>query len=446
MNREQLSEVAAIRLDAKPLTGSSSDWDVLLDRIGDKNYVLLGEATHGTHEFYKARAEISQRLIMEKGFNTVCLEADWPAAYAINSAIKSDDVHPIVESFEGFKARFPEWMWRNTDFVTFAGWLREYNQELRKPHQRMVSLYGLDLYSLRESMAAVLKYLRDKFPEAAERCTKRYACFDGFEDSQSYGFAVSLGAHGSCKNAVVQQLLDMNRLLAQRSKPPPDEVDFAARQNARVVKSAEEYYREMFSESRDVTWNLRDSHMVDTVGEITKFFDKMYPTQPTKCIIWAHNSHLGDARWTSASNRGEHNVGQLMRERFPAQVYSVGFSTHTGTVAAASEWDGPVRHKHVRPSMSGSVEHLFHSTGIPRFVLPLVDGSASEVALRAQKQERAIGVIYRPETERLSHYFGVVTSRQFDAMIHYDVSRAVEPLDMTPIKEKDAPETYPFGV
>jgi len=253
----QLSEVDAIRIDAKPLTGSPSDWDALLERIGDKSFVLLGEATHGTHEFYKARAEISQRLIKEKGFNTICLEADWPAAYSVNAAIKGDDVHPIVESFDGFKARFPEWMWRNTDFVTFAGWLREWNQELRSSNQRKVSLYGLDLYSLHESMAAVLKYLREKFPEAAERCAKRYSCFSGFEDSQSYGFAVSLGAHASCKAGVVQQLVEMNRLLAQRIKPPPDEVDFAARQNARVVKNAEEYYREMFSESRDLTWNLR---------------------------------------------------------------------------------------------------------------------------------------------------------------------------------------------
>lgn len=442
----QLSEVDAIRIDAKPLTGSPSDWDALLERIGDKSFVLLGEATHGTHEFYKARAEISQRLIKEKGFNTVCLEADWPAAYGVNTAIKGDDVHPIVESFEGFKARFPEWMWRNTDFVTFAGWLREWNQELRSSNQRKVSLYGLDLYSLHESMAAVLKYLREKFPEAAERCAKRYACFSGFEDSQSYGFAVSLGAHASCKAGVVQQLVEMNRLLAQRIKPPPDEVDFAARQNARVVKNAEEYYREMFNESRDVTWNLRDSHMVDTVGEIVKFFDNMYSTQPTKCIIWEHNSHLGDARWTSSSRRGEHNVGQLMRERFPGKVYSVGFSTHTGTVAAASEWDGPVRHKHVRPSIPGSVENLFHSTGLPRFILPLDEGSASELALRKEKQERAIGVIYRPETERMSHYFSAIVSRQFNAIIHYDVTRAVEPLDMSPIKEQDLPETFPFGV
>jgi len=295
-------------------------------------------------------------------------------------------------------------------------------------------------------MAAVLKYLRDKFPEAAERCTKRYACFGGFEDSQSYGFAVSLGAHGSCKSAVVQQLVELNRLLAERIKPPPDETDFAARQNARVVKGAEEYYREMFSEGRDVTWNLRDTHMVDTVGEIVKFFNNMYPAQPTKCIIWEHNSHLGDARWTSSSRRGELSVGQLMRERFPGQVYNVGFSTHTGTVAAASEWDGAVSHKHVRPSMPGSVENLFHSTGIGRFILPLDEGTASEIALRKEMQERAIGVIYRPETERMSHYFSAVVSRQFDAMIHYDVTRAVEPLEMAPVNEKDLPDTYPFGV
>jgi erythromycin esterase-like protein len=443
---KQISDADAIRIDAKPLIGSPSDWDVLLERIGDKNFVLLGEASHGTHEFYKARAEISQRLIKEKGFNTVCLEADWPAAYAVNCAIKADDVHPIVEAFGGFKARFPECMWRNTDFVTFAGWLREWNQEHLHDDQRKVGLYGLDMYSLRESMTAVLKYLRDKFPEAAERCVKRYACFDGFEDSQNYGFAVSLGAHVSCKNAVVQQLVDMNRLIAQRTKVLPDEADFAARMNARVVRSAEEYYREMFSEGRDVTWNLRDTHMVDTVGEIVKFFNAKHPIQPTKCIIWEHNSHLGDARWTSSARRGEVNVGQLMRERFPGQVYSVGFSTHTGTVAAASEWDGAVRHKHIRPSLPGSVENLFHSTGMPRFVLPLDEGTPSERLLRAPRIERAIGVIYRPETERQSHYFEAVVSRQFNAMVHYDVTRAVEPLDMSPIKERDAPETYPFGV
>jgi len=244
---------------------------------------------------------------------------------------------------------------------------------------------------------------------------------------------------------VVQQLLDMNRLMGQRAGPL-DEADFAAKQNARVVKDAEEYYRQMFNEGRDITWNLRDGHMVDTVGEIVSFFDKKYPTLPTKCVIWEHNSHLGDARWTSSSRRGEHNVGQLMRERFAGQVYNVGFSTHTGTVAAASEWDGPVMHKHVRPSMPGSVENLFHATGIPRFVLPLDEGTPSETVLRKERQERAIGVIYRPDTERLSHYFSAVVAKQFDAMIHYDVTRAVEPLDMTPAKEKDMPETYPFGV
>lgn len=308
-----------------------------------------------------------------------------------------------------------------------------------------MSLYGLDLYSLRESMSEVLKYLRDKFPEAAERCMKRYSCFSGFDNSQSYGFAVSLGAHASCKNAVVQQLLEMNRLMSQRTKPLPDEGDFAARMNARVVKDAEEYYREMFTDSRDVTWNLRDTHMVDTVAETVKFFDAMHPAQPTKCIVWEHNSHLGDARWTSAADRGELNVGQLMRDRFAGQVYSVGFSTYGGTVAAASEWDGPVRHKHIRPAIAGSVEQLFHSTGIARFVLPLDEGSQAERALRRPRRERAIGVIYSPATDLVSHYFDAVVSRQFDAMVHFDVTRAVEPLDMAPIIER-APDTYPFGV
>jgi erythromycin esterase-like protein len=293
-----------------------------------------------------------------------------------------------------------------------------------------VGFYGMDLYSLYSSMAAVLEYLDRADPEAAQRARSRYACFDHFgEDSQTYGYAASFGMKSSCEDEVIQQLRDMNRRAADFLAGSTEErVDlFYAQQNARLVRNAEEYYRTMFH-GRVSSWNLRDSHMVETLQALEKHLEGL--GGQAKMVVWAHNSHLGDASATEMGDIGEWNVGQLARDRWGDQALLVGFSTHRGTVTAASEWDAAAERKRVRPGLAGSYEELFHQVGQPAFLVTLRDGAAAE-ALRESRLERAIGVIYRPETERLSHYFYARLAEQFDAVLHFDETRAVEPLERT---------------
>jgi erythromycin esterase-like protein len=441
--------VDAIRRDAQTLAGAMADYDALLDLIGDARFVLLGEATHGTHEFYRRRAEISRRLIEEKGFCAVAVEADWPDAYLVNRYVKGID--PLsgaeaVDALAGFK-RFPTWMWRNADVLDFIGWLRAYNDAIPAPANK-AGFYGLDLYSLQSSTHAVITYLERVDPAAAQRARERYACFEHFGvDSQAYGYATSLGLAPSCEDEVVRQLLDLRRHAADyasRDGRLAEDEYFFAEQNARVAQNAEHYYRSMFG-GRVSSWNLRDRHMVGTLDALATHFERQGRT--AKFVVWEHNSHVGDARATEVGQTGEVNVGQLTRERHGSDAVLVGFTTNTGTVTAASDWDEPAERKQVRPALSGSYEHLFHQVGIPRFYLPLRPETQATVELRKPRLERAIGVIYRPDTERMSHYFYARLPDQFDAIIHVDQTRAVEPLERTALWERgDVPETYPSAL
>ncbi len=438
--------VSIVRDRARPLKGDPAQYDALLEGIGDARVVLLGEATHGTHEFYRERAFITRRLIAEKGFAAVAVEADWPDAYRINRYVRGTSAdEEAVQALADF-GRFPTWMWRNADVLDFIGWLRTHNDT--QPAARRAGFYGLDLYSLRASMQAVLGYLDKVDPEAARRARRRYGCFDQFgEEMQQYGYAASFGMHPSCEREVVTQLLELHRQRAEYAsrdgRVAPDEF-FYAEQNARLVRSAEEYYRTMFKGRAD-SWNLRDRHMVDTLQELMRFLDRTRPG--ARVVVWAHNSHLGDARATEMSERGESNVGQLVREQHSGNAVLVGFTTYTGTVTAASEWDGPAHRKHVRPALAGSYERLFHDVQVPRFLLPLRADLELASALAAPRLERAIGVLYLPESERASHYFHARLPEQFDFVLHFDETRGVEPLERSALWEAgEVAETFPSGL
>jgi len=430
----------------QPLTGSAHDYDGLLDLIGNARFALLGEASHGTREFYRERIRITQRLIVEKGFTAIAVEADWPDALRVNRYVHgSSEDADATAALSGFK-RFPAWMWRNTEVRDFVEWLREYNST--RGRQDQVGFYGIDLYSLFTSIAEVLTYLDRTDPDAARRARARYACFDhANEDSQAYGYGASFGLSPSCEDEVVLQLREMSRRIADLSIGPGAERDeaFYAQQNARLVQNAEEYYRMMFH-GRVSSWNLRDSHMVDTIQALDRHLTR--EGRPPRIAVWAHNSHLGDASATEMGDMGEWNVGQLVRDRYGPQAVLVGFSTHHGWVTAANEWDDPPHRKRVRDGLHESWEDVFHETGVERFVLPLRgDTALRQLIASRQRLQRAIGVIYRPETERQSHYFYTRLADQFDAVIHIDMTHALEPLDKGPVWHTgEAPETYPSGV
>jgi erythromycin esterase-like protein len=435
---------------AHRLIGTPADFDPLLAAVGDSRLVLLGEASHGTHDFYRVRAEITKRLIREKGFGAVAVEADWPDAYRVNRYVRgrSRDAD-AADALRGF-LRFPQWMWRNADVLDFVGWLRDHNDD-RDSDAAKVGFYGLDLYSLHGSMQAVLDYLRLVDPEAAVRAAHRYACFDRFGgDPQTYGYATTLGLAPSCETAVIGQLVELRAAAAEYARRDgrlaPDDLFFAER-NAKVVATAERYYRAMF-EDHAASWNLRDQHMADTLGALSTFLSA--DPRRAKIVVWAHNSHLGDARATEMGSRhGELNVGQLVRERFGRAAFSVGFTTYAGTVTAASDWNAEVERKVVRPALPNSYEALFHECGIGNLFLDLRNSGPALSALGAPRLERAIGVIYRPDTERQSHYFAARLTQQFDGVFHYDHTRAVEPLERTPAWERGEPElleTYPSAL
>ncbi len=431
-----------LRAVAQPLPGGERDYDGLLDIIGDAQFVLLGEASHGTAEFYHVRAALTRRLIAERGFTAVAVEADWPDAYRVNRFVRGDDGASGVAALGGFR-RFPAWMWRNTVVVEFIEWLRAHNAG--RPADAQAGFYGLDLYSLHASMAAVVRYLEQVDPAAAARARDRYSCFDHFgHDPQVYGYFTSGGGE-ACEDDVVAQLVELQRAAAQYSGAGPASADefFFAEQNARLAKNAEEYYRAMYR-GRDVSWNIRDSHMAETLDALVAHLAQ--PGGAPKVVVWAHNSHLGDARATEMGARGEHNVGQLVRERYGTRARLIGFSTHTGTVTAANDWGDPADRKRVRPSITGSYEELLHSVGLPRFALDLRRADVA-AALRPRRLERAIGVIYRPQTERWSHYFEAELPAQFDAIIHIDETTALQPLDRTAGWDGDEPpETFPSAL
>ncbi len=446
------STARLISSHARPLVGGPTDFDDLLELVGDARFVLIGEASHGTHEFYRVRAEITKRLITECGFAAVAVEADWPDAYRVNRYVRAEsEDQDASDALGGFK-RFPQWMWRNADVLDFVGWLRTRNDTVSKPADR-VGFYGLDLYSLHSSMAAVVTYLDKVDPPAAVRARTRYACFDAFPaDPQAYGRATTLGLSPSCESAVLNQLVDLQRSAdthARRDGRIARDALFFAEQNARLVRNAERYYRAMFLGS-DLSWNMRDRHMTETLEALAIFLDaegKRSPAAPAKIIVWAHNSHLGDARGTEMSDHGQLNVGQLVRVRNPIATKLIGFTTYDGTVTAASDWNAPAERKVVRPALEGSYEALFHELGYRRFLLDLTTDTDARRVLMAPRLERAIGVVYRPQTERMSHYFHASLPRQFDVVLHYDTTRAVEPMERSGAWERgELPDTYPSAL
>ena len=429
----------AIEATLAPLTGTD-DTRVVVDFIGDAEIALLGEASHGTHEFYANRASVTKQLIAESGFRAVVVEGDWPDAYRVNRYVRHEsDDRGAMDALSDFQ-RFPTWMWRNTDVVEFIEWLRDYNEGL--PSDQQAGFYGMDLYALRASMRAVLGYLDKTDKEAAARARERYACFDRYgEDPQAYAYGEQFGLE-MCEDAVVDVLMELRRKSASARVLANDE-HFFAEQNARLVKNAEEYYRTMFRGGAQ-SWNLRDQHMAETIEALRERLSE--PNRPVKLAVWAHNSHLGDARATQMGQRGELNVGQLMRERFPGKTALIGYTTAHGTVTAATDWDEPLELKRVRPALPGSYEQLFHEVSVPRFFLSLRDEPVRHLLMKP-RLERAIGVIYRPETERQSHYFHASLSSQFDAVLHFDHTSAVRPLEVTaPWTLPEVPETFPTGV
>ena len=431
--------------DAVAITGATTDYDGLLELVGDRRLVLLGEATHGTHEFYRERARITKRLIEEKGFNAVAVEADWPDAYRVNRYVMGQSSDPDASSALADFERFPAWMWRNRDVVGFVEWLRARNDS-HAHHQTKARFYGLDLYSLRASMEAVVAYLETVDPDAARDARERYSCFDHVDaEGARYGRAVALHLKLPCEKEVVDELIDLRRrahAILNRDGWAAEDDYFVAERNAELVRNAEEYYRQMYR-AEVSSWNLRDRHMGATLEALVSHLE--HQLGRACVVVWEHNSHVGDARATQMGEAGELNVGQLVRARWGSDSLLVGFTTDHGRVTAASDWGGAAERKHVRPALPGSYEQLFHSSELDRFFLAL--GGDSGQGLRDARLERAIGVIYRPQTERASHWFHARLPDQFDGVIHFDRTTAVEPLERTSLwDEGEPPETFPTGL
>lgn len=446
MSDDKTELVKALRSQALRISGAPDAYDALLEFIGDARLVLLGESTHGTHEFYSERAKITQRLIREKGFSAVAVEADWPHAFRVNRYVRgapgdADAIH----SLGGFQ-HFPSWLWRNTDVLNFIDWLHVHNGSCPNA-EAQTGFYGIDLYSLNSSIEAVLRYLDKVDPDAAKRARYRYGCFEHFgEDSQAYGYAAGFGLSASCEEEAVNELVELRHQAARyvsEAGPAHDEF-FYAEQNARLITNAERYYRTLF-QSRIASWNVRDQHMAETLIALLEHLSQRQG-HPSKMVVWAHNSHIGDARATEMGDLGELNVGQLMREHYGDDVVLIGFSTNSGTVTAASEWGGEVSRKRVRAALPDSYEALLHETGVTNFLL-ILHGNKVLAGLHEPRLARAIGVIYLPHTERVSHYFSVRLADQFDALLHFDETRAIEPLERTATWERgEVPETFPFSV
>ncbi len=428
-----------VREAAEPIDDiENASVDALIDRIGDARLVLLGEATHGTSEFYRMRARISRELIARRGFQFVAVEADWPDAARIDDYVLGGPRRSSLE-FTPF-TRFPTWMWRNEEVLDFVDWLRAYNADHRS---QTAGFHGLDLYSLFTSIAAVLAYLDGLDPGAAKVARHRYGALTPWQkDPAAYGKAVLVGRYQSSETAVVAMLRDMLERRIEYAKRDGDRF-FDAAQNARVVADAERYYRAMYYGSA-TSWNLRDTHMFDTLRALLAFYGP-----ESKGIIWEHNSHVGDATATEMSARGEHNIGQLCRNLFGEQAYLIGFGTDHGTVAAAHDWDEPMERMRIVPGRDGSYERIFHDAGLPAFALHLrwPGRRAVRDELVSPLLERAIGVVYRPQTELQSHYFYASLPRQFDEYLWFDETRAVTPLEVAPNPLRgEVPDTYPFGV
>jgi erythromycin esterase-like protein len=435
----------SVRRAARPITGAREDYDGLLDLVADRRLVLIGEASHGTHDFYRERARITRRLVDELGFNAIAVEADWPDAYRVNRYVMEQSSDQDAEGALRDFRRFPAWMWRNRDVLEFVEWLRIRNQTHRHPATK-ARFYGLDLYSLRASMEAVVSYLDAVDPDEAARARARYSCFDHVGgEGQAYGYALAFQGAVPCEDEVVAELLALRQrsdaYLRRDGWVAEDEL-FFAEQNALLVRDAEEYYQQMYR-AEVSSWNLRDRHMANTLDALVDHLDHQFGH--AKVVVWEHNSHVGDARATGMGARGELNVGQLARQRHRGEVALIGLTTYTGTVTAASDWGAPAERKRVRPARPDSHEAFLHEAGVPASWMATGDGPIRE-ALEVPRLERAIGVIYRPQTELQSHYFDARLAEQFDAVIHLDTTRALEPLERTVQWDRgEPPETYPSG-
>lgn len=438
----------------------SPEFGACFDSFGKARVVLLGDSryghlpipssnttltyipSHGTSEFYRARAAITQRLIEKHNFNIVAIEGDWPDAHAIDRFVRQTPVPKALEREPMFK-HFPRWMWRNTEVQEFVTWLEKRNAAL--PFSKRAGFYGLDLYSMGASIRAILEYLERKDPETAEVAKRRYACLQPWaEDPQKYGLVALTQGYAPCEKEVVKMLNDLlKKRLELARKDGEDFLD--AEFNARVVRDAERYYRAMYYGGAE-SWNCRDIHMFDTLMRLMKY------SPGSKAVVWAHNSHVGDARFTAMGSRGELNIGQLCRQYFiePGAVAIIGCSTHTGTVAASDSWDMPMKIKDVKPSREDSYEILMHNTGIPSFLLDLKRTPQNEEiveALENRREERFIGVVYKSDLELWSHYMKAILPKQFDALVWFDRTTAVHAFEAAqPAEALSAEDTYPFGL
>ncbi|HEY0020993.1 MAG TPA: erythromycin esterase family protein [Longimicrobium sp.] len=416
LNGEEARLAESVRQAAIPLTGAADEYDPLLAMLNGRRFALLGEATHGTHEFYRERAEISQRLIAEQQFAAVIVEGEWEDAWSANQYVRGTGGETSAAAALGAFNQFPLWMWRNPEVAGFLDWLRTHNAA--RPAAQRVGFYGMDVYGLMESLREVPRLLEAVDPAAAEQARTRYACFGEYRSAEAYGRAVAAGASAGCADEARTQLAELH---ARWSASPGDEQLFNAMQNARVVAGGEQYFRISYRGGN--AWNQRDQHMAETVTDLSRHLEAR--GMSGRVIAWAHNSHVGDARAAFLGGGMEQTLGRLMRERHGEQVGLVGFTTFDGSVRAAAAWGAPGQERDVRPALAGSWESVFHGTGIPSFLLLLNQAPlAAEIGDRRLLQ-RAIGVSYHPETERQSHYFTAEIGSQFDAVIHIDQTTAL---------------------
>ena len=444
--------VAAVEKAAIPLEGGTHDYDQIVRAARGRQFVLIGEATHGTAEFYRARALITQSLIREEGFDAVAAEADWPPATRINRYVAGYDRDGTAEEALGDFDRFPAWMWRNVEVARFIDWLRAYNSQFRPSGDELlmpVGFYGLDLYSLRASVAAVVAYLDRVDPAEARRARERYSCLDHFmQNPHAYGYAAESSLADSCEDDIIAQLVEMQRhaydYIRQENEGKNQEY-FSARQNARLIRNAEQYYRAVFR-GRPNSWNLRDRHMFETLEDLADHLGSRLG-RDARIVVWAHNSHVGNAAATEMADSGEHNIGQLVRQKYGTAALLIGFSTSHGTVTAAENWDDPFETMAVSDPYPGSCEDLFRHASPESFFLDLRQYNDATIRLLEPRLQRAIGVVYRPRTERESHYLYVRLPVQFDFMIHFDRTSALRPLEAAlHAHTGELDETYPYGL
>ena len=410
------------------------DLDPLLDMIGDSRYVLIGEASHGTSDYYLWRARLSQRLIQEKGFSFIAVEGDWPDCYRVNRYVKHYDnagtsAYDVLQAFH----RWPTWMWANWEVAAFTEWLRQHNQN--RPPEERVGFYGLDVYSLWESLGEVVEYLQKFDPEAVETAKRAFDCFEPYgEDVQRYAWATAM-IPTNCETEVIETLMELRRRTP--TYPSDHEASFDAEQNALVMVNGEQYYRTMVL-SDNSSWNVRDHHMAETLERLMA-----HHGDNAKAIVWEHNTHIGDARATDMASAGMVNVGQLVRERQQAEgVVLVGFGSHHGSVVASDSWGAPMERMPVPPARLDSWEGMLHSASAVDRILLLRDDPADEY--RELRGHRAIGVVYHPDRERYGNYVPTILAQRYDAFIYLDETQALHPLHIESVS-KAAPDLYPWG-